>query len=90
MKMVNLALGKPDRVYTRTSESGTHKVWSYTGIEFDNHSDWVTVPVRVPGKGGYHYSHQRVRVNVDNQREYERLRVEFEEDRVVGIDALDP
>lgn len=29
--MVQLALGKPDRVYSRTDKSGTSESWAYTG-----------------------------------------------------------
>jgi hypothetical protein len=28
-QMVTMALGKPDRVYTRTTEKGTSEVWAY-------------------------------------------------------------
>jgi hypothetical protein len=33
--MVKLALGDPDRVYTRTDANGTNETWSYTTYESD-------------------------------------------------------
>ena len=35
-EMVRLALGEPDRVYTRTDASGVNESWSYTTYETDD------------------------------------------------------
>jgi len=35
-EMVRLALGEPDRVYTRTDASGVNEAWSYTTYETDS------------------------------------------------------
>ena len=48
-EMVRLALGEPDRVFTRTDASGVNEAWSYTTYETDDgvllyrgfyHRDW--------------------------------------------------
>jgi outer membrane protein assembly factor BamE (lipoprotein component of BamABCDE complex) len=35
-EMVRLALGEPDRIYTRTDASGVNETWSYTTYETDS------------------------------------------------------
>ena len=35
-EMVRLALGDPDRVYTRTDANGVNEAWSYTTYETDS------------------------------------------------------
>jgi hypothetical protein len=35
-EMVRLALGEPDRIYTRTDSSGVNEAWSYTTYETDS------------------------------------------------------
>jgi len=35
-EMVRLALGEPDRVYTRTDASGVNEAWSYTTYETES------------------------------------------------------
>ena len=89
---VFLALGSPDRKYTRETEGGETKVWSYVR-EYTGYADpwppyhrvWVTT-----GTGRYWYDHYATagfwysRV----EREYEYLRVEFKDGKVVAIERL--
>ena len=87
---VELALGAPDRRYTRkTTEGRATEVWSYT-------SDYTTtdrqrVDARVRGydsRGRTRIYTDSVWVDVQQRQEYERLRIELENGRIVAIETL--
>ena len=79
---VQLAKGRPNRVYTRRSAEGESMVWSYVRQEVQNSSQWVDVPVR--GRRS-----DSVLVNIENTREVEILRIEFREGLVVSVETLE-
>ena len=82
-EMVQLALGEPDRLLTRTDENGTSEIWSYTTYEGPNGAFLY--------RGWYHryYSYRDpfypYYLDVSARRERERFRVVFRDDKVVEI-----
>ena len=85
--MVYIALGKPDRQYTRRTAAGQTEVWSYVDYYSTTERQQVTgdFPVRDPS-GGFRTVRDTVWVDVQQQHEYEKLRVEFEGDVVKAIE----
>lgn len=82
-EMVKLALGDPDKVYTRTDENGDSIAWSYTTYETDTgvilyrgfyHRYWCD-PFYYP----YYTS-------FGNRRDHEYLKVVFKDGRVSVIE----
>jgi hypothetical protein len=87
--MVTLAQGRPNRIYARETTDGTREVWSYTRTERSYGSDWVDVPVRYrDSEGRVRTRRESVRVTVDQEREVDRLRVEFSDGKVSAIERL--
>jgi outer membrane protein assembly factor BamE (lipoprotein component of BamABCDE complex) len=87
--MVHMALGKPDRQYSRTTESGQSEIWSYVDLYSTTRRQRIDGPFRVRDPdGGYRTVSDAVWVDVDAQHEYERLRVEFEGNRVRAIENV--
>ena len=86
-QMVYLALGHPDRKYSRDSLNGRSEVWSYTSYE--TRKDRRLVPVRYHVRDGDGRSRSRsdhVWVNIDHRTEYEGLRIEMREGKVVAVE----
>ena len=85
--MVDIALGRPDRVYTRRTSSGTVEVLAYSAFETQRDRQHVQADVRVRDSSG---SYRTVRdwfwVDVESRREYDRLRVEVANDQVIAIE----
>ncbi len=77
---VELALGKPHRIFSRRTEAGETVVWSYVRIESRMESQWVDVRTR---RGS-----ETVRVDVENSREVETLRLELQDGRLSAIENL--
>lgn len=82
-EMVQLALGEPDRLITRTDESGTSEIWSYTTYETN---DGVFL------YRGWYHRYYGLRdplfpyyLDVPARRDRERFRVVFKDGRVVEI-----
>ncbi len=87
--MVTLAQGRPHRIYARETADGVREVWSYTRTERSSGSDWVTVPLRYrDAEGRVRTRRESVRVDVDQEREVDRLRVEFTGGKVSAIERL--
>ncbi len=87
--MVYIALGKPQREYTRTTAQGTSDVWSYTATYTTTSRQLVDGPFRVrDSQGIYHSVSDSVWVDVQQQHEYEKLRVEFENGKVKAIENV--
>jgi hypothetical protein len=87
--MVGMALGKPDREYTRTTATGTTEVWSYTSVYTTTDRQRVSGQFRVRDSDGvYRNVADDVWIDVQQQHEYERLRVEFENGVVKAIENL--
>lgn len=86
---VYLALGKPNREYSRTTEKGISEVWSYTATQTRTDRQRADVNVRYQDASGKMRStREDVWVDVEQKTEYERLRVEFAEGVVSGIETL--
>lgn len=85
--MVRMALGDPSRVYTRTESNTVAEIWVYTDYSINYR----------PGAGQYYmpmidrYGNVIAMpppgvVSVEEQREYDRMRVEFRNNVVHGIE----
>lgn len=87
--MVEMALGRPDRQYSRRTPQGLSEIWSYTERDLRPARQRVTgsFTVRVPGHG-YRTVTDTVWVDVDQYLEYERLRIEFGDGEVVAIEQV--
>jgi hypothetical protein len=87
--MVFMALGKPDRQYERTTETGQTEIWSYVSLYSTTSRQRIDGPFRVRDpRGGYRTVSESLWVDVNEQHEYERLRVEFEGGRVRAIENV--
>ncbi len=87
--MVYIALGKPDREYTRTTAEGTLEVWSYTDAYTTTERQRITGDFRiVDPQGGFRTTHDTVWADVDVSHEYEKLRIEFKNDVVSAIERV--
>ncbi len=85
--MVAMALGAPDRSYSRSTADGTTEIWAYVDYRYSYDQQMV--------RGTFHYrdeqgrtrtAHDNVWVDVENRTEYERMRVEFRNKLVVAIE----
>ena len=88
--MVEMALGKPERLYNRKTTSGDVQVWSYVSYytTYDHQRVNANVRVRDPN-GGYRTVTDWVWVDVESRNEYERLRIEFVEGAVSAIETVE-
>ena len=87
--MVYIALGKPDREYTRTTAEGTLEVWSYTDRYTTTERQRITGDFRiVDPQGGFRTTHDTVWADVEVPHEYEKLRIEFKNDTVSAIETM--
>lgn len=87
--MVRLALGRPQRIYTRTAETGQVEIWLYMGIRHVNRYE--------PMDSGYWYrdrsgrlrrSYETIWVDRGYSEEYPTLRLEFSDDKLKVIERL--
>jgi hypothetical protein len=87
--MVYLALGEPDRKYTRKTASGQSDIWSYVSRYTTTDRRLVTGRFRVhtPDRG-YRTVRDSVWVDVDQMHEYDRLRLEFDGDTLKAIEEV--
>ena len=81
-EQVTMALGKPDRSYTRTTASGTSEIWAY-----EDHKPVFSIGIGVVGGGGSTMVGSGVGVSSGNDRFDDKLRVVFEGDRVVAVET---
>ena len=87
--MVEMAWGFPDRVYMRTTQQGTVKVWSYSLYQPRIHSERMSVPVRYFDRDGRRrIEYHNVWINRDTGEEYAVARVEFKDNLVSAIEQL--
>lgn len=88
---VFLALGEPNRTYTRTTAEGASEVWSFTATQtrYDRQRADVRVRYR-DADGRTRSSWEDVWVDVEQRQEYERLRIEFVDGVVTAIETLQP
>ena len=84
-----IALGKPDREYTRTTADGSFVVWSYTDRYTTTERQRITGDFRiVDPQGGFRTTHDTIWADVDVPHEYEKLRLEFKDDTVSAIERV--
>ncbi len=87
---VHIALGPPNRQYTRKTADRSTEVWSYTRDEIRR--DRQRADVRISGydsKGRRATYNDWVWVDVESRQEYERLRVEFSDNAVSAIERME-
>jgi PBP1b-binding outer membrane lipoprotein LpoB len=88
--MVNIALGEPNRRYSRQTAEGMTEVWAYTATYTTTERQRVDGPFRVRTRdGSYQTVTDSAWADVQQTHEYEKLRVEFKEGKVSAIDRLD-
>lgn len=89
--MVKMALGRPDRLFQRKTEKGQSEVWIYTQRLSRPISSFVDTGYYVRGRNGRRYwNPSGTWVDHDEIYEVERLRVEFDGDRVSAIEQRTP
>lgn len=90
-QMVRLALGSPDRTYSRKTEEGLSTIWSYSGSTSSTRYEYVTVPMWVRGECGDMYrTYEPVGVTVNDSHEYERIRIELKNGKVHAVERMQP
>jgi hypothetical protein len=88
-EMVEMSKDKPNRKYDRTTSAGTIEVWSYTGIYTTTDRQQVQTRVRAPdASGSYRTYTDWVWVDVQQQHEYDQIRIEFTDGKVSAIENL--
>ncbi|HMP74505.1 MAG TPA: hypothetical protein PKE55_14700 [Kiritimatiellia bacterium] len=86
---VFLALGRPDREYTRTTAQGQVVVWSYIRTITSTDRQRVNVDVRYRDRDGRSRSSREwVWVDVNRDREFEHTRVEIINGLVTAIEEV--
>ncbi len=88
---VQLALGTPNRHYTRRVAGGkTAEVWSYTATKIDYDRQRADVRIRAYDRNGNPHTYtDSTWVDVEQKTEFERLRVELENGVVTAIETLE-
>ena len=81
-EQVTMSLGKPDRMYTRTTARGTSEIWAY-----EDHKPSFSFGVGVVGGGGSTMVGSGVAVGTGNDRLDDKLRVIFEGGRVTAVET---
>lgn len=89
--MVQMALGRPDRVYRRTTEAGTQEIWSYRELTAGYYSHAYAFSSLCPSYRTCSRRHCPYFHHAYHQppQSIERMRVTFEEDVVTEIEVLD-
>lgn len=87
--MVKMALGDPNRVYSRQTGTGTLEVWSYTSTTTRTDRQRVQADVRYRDSDGRsRTASDWVWIDVPRDTEFERIKVEFVEGKVSAIETL--
>lgn len=87
---VRIALGPPDREYTRRTADGQVDVWSYIGVRTTFERQRADARTHVyDAEGRRRTVTDWVWVDVERRQEFDRLRVEFKGDLVTAIESLD-
>jgi len=86
-QMIYIALGEPDRKYSRETLNGITEVWAYNSYESRMRRKLIPVRYRVrDGNGRLRSRSDHVWVDVNNRIEYERLRIEMTGGKAVAIE----
>ncbi len=89
-EMAFMALGEPDRKYTRITATQHITVWSYTDTYTTPQQQRVEGSFRVKdGSGRYRTVNDSVWVDVDQVHEYEKKRIEFENGMVTAVEEAE-
>jgi len=89
-EMVTMAMGPPNRIYSRVSTNGNSEVWSYTSKKTTTDRQRVNADVRYrDANGRYRTSSDWVTVDVARETEYDRVRVEFIDGKAASIETLE-
>ena len=83
-EMVKLAVGEPDRIYTRTEASGQSEAWVYTSYSSRGGA-------MIYYRGFYHRTHPGMYAyyaDYNDREVVERYRVTFKEGKVASIDEM--
>jgi len=88
-EMVAMALGRPDRIYSRKAESAATEVWAYVSRRYS----WEPYPVEGAylvrdAAGRYRYVPTFTWVDVSKEYEYETLRIEFDKDKAKAVERM--
>jgi len=87
--MVIMALGEPNRKYSRQTSASVHEVWSYTYTSTKTDRQRVQTDVRYRDDSGkYRTSSEWSWVDVPRETEHERIRIEFTDGKVSAIESL--
>lgn len=87
---VELALGKPNREYTRRTQEGETMVWAYTAERVTWNRQRADANIRVyDAQGRRHTVSDWVWVDVEQRQEYDKLRIEFSNNVVSAIESID-
>jgi hypothetical protein len=81
IEQVMMALGEPDRRFTRTTEKGVAEVWAYA-----DHGPAFSFGMGVGGGGGSTSVGTGVMVNTGGNRDSDRIRVVFDGGRVSALE----
>jgi len=81
-EQVTMALGQPDRSYTRTTARGTSEIWAY-----EDHKPSFSLGIGVVGGGGSTMVGSGVAVGSGNDRYDDKLRVIFEGGKVASVET---
>ena len=86
-----IVYGKPDRVFEKVTGSSTNEVWSYVtqNVSNDNESR-PSYPVRATGIGSIGQTDKLWASDRRNHSLYEYLRIEFQDGRILHLDAEQP
>jgi|GEM_PF-295393 len=80
-EMVTMALGEPDRRYSRTTAQGTSEVWAYR-----DRAPKISLGIGIGGGGGSTAVGGGVGVSTGGDRSDDRVRIIFENGRVTAIE----
>lgn len=88
--MVQMALDKPDRIYTRLTAEGLSEVWSYTATYTTTERQAVTGTFQARDySGAYRSFNDTIWVDVQQLHEYEQTRIEFANGVVKAMEKLE-
>ena len=87
--MVAMALGRPQRIVTRTTQAGPAEFWVYTDVAYSSHFEPVGTGYWYRDRmGRTHWADDRSWLGVQHRHETVVLRVEFEGERVKVIEEV--
>jgi hypothetical protein len=89
--MVFIAKGEPKRKYQRRTADGVFDVWSYVGTDYWTDRQRVMGSYHVQDASGKTRTlHDSVWVDVRQEREYEKMRIEFQDGVVTALERIIP